>query len=164
MNNSSEIGEWFQAADYHQAKARNALRRMPKKISKRTFYQRLRVHLAILPALEDYTSHDQLKKLQAINNDIIKSADMTRKHDNTKLAGVKKVVQTSIYAVSLPLSPPWWTKRRRQITAWAKRLAPETKRFLKRYFRMQEAYRFKPPIKFEPYQLQGMWLPSIIVA
>ena len=163
LNNSSEIGEWFQASQYHQAKARNALRRTPKKISRRSFYQRLRVHLAILPALEDYTNHEQLKKLHAINNDIIKSAEVTRKHDNTKLAGIKKVIRTSIYAANLPLPPPWWIKRRRQITAWAKRVAPETKHYLKRYFRMQEAYRSKPPFKFRPSQLRGMWLPAVIV-
>ena len=164
LSNSPEIGQWFQAADYHQAKARNALRKMPKKISKRTFYQRLTVHLSILPALEDYTSHEQLKKLQAINNDIIKSSEVSRKHDNIKVAGIQKVVQTSIYAANLPPPPPWWTKRRRQITAWARRLAPETKRYLKRYFRMQEAYRLKPSFKFKPSQLRGMWLPAVIVA
>jgi len=163
LGNCPEIGEWFQAADYHQAKARNALRRIPKKISRSAFYQRLRVHLAVLPALEDYTSHEQLKKLQAINHDIIKSSEVIRKNDNIKVAGIQKVVQTSIYAANLPPPPPWWTKRRRQITAWAKRLAPETKRYLKRYFRTQKAYRLKPPLKFEPSQLRGMWLPAVIV-
>ena len=158
-----EIGVWFQASDYHQAKARNALRRTPKKISRSAFYQRLRVHLSMLPALEDFTSDGQSKKLQAINHDIIRSGEVNRKSGNIKVAGIKKVVGISIYAANLPLPPPWWTKRRRQITAWAKRVAPETKRYLRRYFRMQEAYRFKPQIKFEQYQLQGMWLPAVIV-
>ena len=164
LSNSPETGQWFQAADYHQAKARNALRRNPKKISRRTFYQRLTVHLAVLPALEGYTSHEQNKKFEAINNDVIKSYEVIRKNDNIKVAGIKKVAQTSIYAANLPLPPPWWTKRRRQVTAWAKRVAPETKRYLKRYFRMQEAYRSKPLSKFKPSQLRGMWLPAVIVA
>lgn len=158
-----EIGQWFQASDYHQAKARNALRRNPKKISRSTFYQRLRVQLTMLPALEDSTNDEQFKKLQSINHDIIKSGEVNRKIDNIKVAGIKKVVGISIYAANLPLPPPWWTQRRRQITAWAKRVAPETKRYLKRYFRMQEAYRLKPPLKFGPSKLQGMWLPAVIV-
>jgi len=163
LGNYPEIGVWFQASDYHQAKARNALRRTPKKISRSAFYQRLRVHLSMLPALEDFTSDGQSKKLQAINHDIIRSGEVNRKSGNIKVAGIKKVVGISIYTANLPLPPPWWTKRRRQITAWAKRVAPETKRYLRRYFRMQEAYRFKPRIKFEQYQLQGMWLPAVIV-
>jgi len=163
LSNRPEIGQWFQAADYHQAKARNALRRMPKKISKRIFYQRLKVHLSVLPALKGCTRHERNKKLQQINSDVIKSGEVSRKQDNIKVAGIKKVTQASIYAANLPLPPPWWTKRRRQITAWAKRVAPETRRYLKRYFRMQEAYRSKPPFKFKPSQLRGMWLPAVIV-
>jgi hypothetical protein len=164
LGNGPEIGQWFQASDYHQAKARNALRRIPKKISKGTFYQRLRVHLSVLPALEHCTNHEKLQRLQAINDDIIESCKLSRKHHNVKVDGIKKVVQTSIYVANLPLPPPWWTNRRRQITAWAKRLAPETKRYLKRYFRMQEAYRLKPSMNFESSQLQGMWLPAVILA
>ena len=163
LSKNPEIGQWFNASEYHQAKARNALRKTPKKISRRTFYRRLKVHLAVLPALKDYTSYEQLKKLQAINNDIIKSGEDARKHESIKLVGVKKVIQTSTHEANLPLPPPWWSKRRRQITAWAKRVAPETKRYLKRYFMMQEAYRLKPPFKFKPSQLRGMWLPAVIV-
>ena len=164
LSNCPEIGEWFQASQYHQAKARNAVRRIPKKISRSTFYQRLRVQLSVLPALEEATSHEQFKTLHAINNDIIESAEVTRKHNNTKVAGIKKVAQTSIYAANLPLPPPWWTKRRRQITAWAKRLASETKRYIKRYFTIQNAYHHRPLIKIETSQLRGMWFPSINVA
>ena len=163
IGNSHEIGQWLQASRYHQAKARIALRKTPKNLSKRVFYQRLRVHLSVLPALKDSTSHEQFKKIHSINNDIIKSGEVTRKRAKVNIAGIKKVIQTSIYATNLPPRPPWWTKRRRQITAWAKRLAPETKHFVKRYFTMQKTYRQRPSRRIEISKLQGMWLPPLIL-
>ena len=158
-----EIGRWFQASDYHKAKAKNALRKNPKSISKSSFYQSLRVNLKQLPAFADDVAAKQLKTLHAINSEIIKSGLASRKRENRKLTGIKKVIQASIYASTTPPKPPWWTERRRQITAWAKRLAPETRHYVKRYFSMQEAYRFRTSGDLSVPQLQGMWLPSVLV-
>ena len=163
LSNTPDTGQWFRASEYHQAKARNELRNNPKKLSKRPFYKRLTIRLSVLPALEGYQIDERTKQLQAIDFNIIKNAERVRKNNSSKVAGIKKVVQISIYSTKLPPKPPWWTKRRRQITAWAKRIAPETKRYVKRYFAMQKTYRYRPSIKFETRYMQRMWLPAIIV-
>ena len=164
LKNRNDIGQWFRASEYHQAKAKNALRKIPKTLTKRSFFQRLKVTLNTLPALERYHPRQRLHKLQAINAYIIKKGQSDRKQKNTKVAGVKKIIQSSIYSALLPPHPPWWTKRRKQITAWAKRLAPETKRYLKRYFRMQKAFQLRPTVKLDATHIRGMWLPAVNIS
>ena len=42
LSNNTEIGGWFQASEYHQAKARNALRKPKRKYQKSPFIGNLR--------------------------------------------------------------------------------------------------------------------------
>ena len=111
LKDSPDIGQWFQASEYHQAKARNELRTNPKKVSKRPFYKRVTVRLEVLPALEGYQLNDRTEKLRAINIDIIKNA--VSQKGQAKVVGIKKVVQASIYVAVH--QPPWWTKDAAQL-------------------------------------------------
>ena len=155
-------GQWLDSTAYKRKKREQARRPTPKKVRKANYYEKVSIKLSPLPHWEELPKKETQKRINELIDSMTQEACEKRRETQTRVLGVKKVIQASICQRVSPPNPPWWKERRRQITAWAKSRANETLAYLNLYYEFQEAFRlashrFNNDLKAEfP---RGAWIP-----
>ena len=134
-------GQWFNSTAYKTKKREQKLRLNPKKVRKADYYETLTIQLSVLPHWQSLSKATQRAKIEKIIDEIVDEAKQQRIKTKTRILGVKKVVQASVYQRVEAPNPPWWQERRRQITAWAKPSDSKTRAYLDLYYKFQTAFR-----------------------
>ena len=94
-----------------------------------------------LPALQSLGQLDIQNYIVDTVNTLVAEEKLRRQSEEKKVLGRKRVIGMSLVSAKTPQPPPWWIKRRRQITAWAKQSEQPTREYLNRYWQFQMEYR-----------------------
>lgn len=94
-----------------------------------------------LPALQCLSDIESQNYIGDVVNTVVAVEKQRRQSEGKKVLGRKRVIGMSLFSSKTPLPPPWWIKRRRQITAWAKQSQQKTREYLNRYRQFQTEYR-----------------------
>ena len=72
--------------------------------------------------------------------EIVSQETERRLRESKRVIGRKALKTMDITICTRPLLPPWWRRRRRQLTAWAKRFHVATRAYVGDYWCFQIAY------------------------
>ena len=136
-----EQGQWLDSTAYNRKRREQSRRPIPSKVRKANYYLKVGIRLSPLPHWVGFSKTETQTRVNEFIDSVVQKAREKRRKTRSRVVGLKKVVQASIYQRVTPPNPPWWQQRSRQITAWAKSKAAETLEYLKIYYEFQEAFR-----------------------
>ena len=156
-------GSWFDGTGYGIAKHNQARNEDQPPVKKSEFYMELTIKVTAIAAWEGLSRVVQEQRAAELVAALVREAAERREKSGIKPAGRKKVIRMSISRCVAPPTPPWWQKRRRQITAWAKIGDALTQEYLRCYWRFQRAFQVASQClrRLEEADFpEGSWLPS----
>ena len=133
--------EWLDATSYHRAKTIQSRLVRKKRLNKSDFIQRLDLTVDALPCWQHLSIKARRSHVSALVAEIVAEEARRRKRERKTVVGRKAVRNMSIVVCIKPVLPPWWRKRRRQLTAWAKRDHEATRAYVSEYGCFQRGYR-----------------------
>jgi REP element-mobilizing transposase RayT len=156
-------GSWFDGTLYGKAKHNRERNESHPPVKKSEFYLELTIKMTPIPPWQQMNKEAQEERAAALVQALMDEATVRRQKSGIKPAGRKKVIRMAISRCVAPPTPPWWEKRRRQITAWARIGDALTQEYLRCYWLFQQAFQAASRClrRFEEVDFpEGSWLPS----
>ena len=132
--------QWFHATGYHRAKMKQAQLFRKKRLSKSDFVEHLELRVDALPGWTHLSAMKRRTIVTGLVEEIVSQETERRLRESKRVIGRKALKTMDITICTRPLLPPWWRRRRRQLTAWAKRFHVATRAYVGDYWCFQIAY------------------------
>jgi len=132
-------GIWFDGTRYGRARHRQRQRKRPQHVARRDYEVIAHVSLAKLPCLAHLSDRDYRQHVRSLIDATEKEG--ARNREGKRVLGRRRVLQIPREHRSELPRLPWYENRRRRVICWANRAAPQTQKYLCKYWNFQDRFR-----------------------